>query len=369
MLESQGTRPLDPYRTLQLHPSAPRQLIVEAYWHLVSRRKLRGEPENAGDLNAAYGLLMDDDRRAAYDDEHVPAVGRAVAAPPVAADYYERLHIDREADAGIVALAYAAVGRERAADGAPDARESLDEASRILRNPQLRAQYDATLGTAAAVPLSTPTVVTPRVRPQDEDVPAIFRAGGGSDADGVSPKAVGSGAAPVQARGLFGRLRIGQKRTPPRPVRGVPRRFSSDQALDAAKDARLLTLEGEPLVPAPAETGDAPPPPGDAAALAALAFIAGPFAGLRIGLGVEVLTIGSGAESDVVLSDPGGRIAVEHARIWRHGEHFVFRQVEGSRSIIGGRRLDTALVILDDGDEIQIGQHRMTFTQSGPLPA
>ncbi|HYM14617.1 MAG TPA: FHA domain-containing protein [Dehalococcoidia bacterium] len=365
MLESQGTRTLDPYRTLQLHPSAPRQLIVEAYWHLISRRNPRDKAGLAGDLNAAYALLMDEDRRAAYDREHGYDAARGGHTSSPLADYYERLHIDREADAAIVALAYAATAREPAADVTPDRREAIDEAYRILRNPQLRAQYDAASG-AEALSVPVPTVVAPPARPPDTDVPPAPPAAVTSSPLAVATQALSP--PPTQRRGLMRRLGVGAA-PPPRPMRGIPRRYESDQALDAAKDARLLALEGEPLDRATVAVAGSAPSPGDEDAIASLGFIAGPFAGLRIGLGTDVLTIGSSAGSDVVLSDQGDRIAPEHARVWCHGDHVVFHQLQGARSVVAGRRLETSLVILDDGDEIQIGQHRMTFTRTHLVPA
>jgi hypothetical protein len=174
---------------------------------------------------------------------------------------------------------------------------------------------------------------------------------------------------PPSRHGLLGRLGLGRGSDPVmRPTHGEPRRFASDQALDAAKDERLLALHGEPLEETEAAIS-APPGPGNSDGLAALVFLSGPFAGLRVGLGSEVVTIGSAADADVVLTDPADRIAPEHARIWQHGEHFVFRQFEGARTVIGGQRLMTSMVILDDGDEIQIGPHRITFTHVETTPA
>jgi curved DNA-binding protein CbpA len=378
MLESQGTRPLDPYRTLQLHPRAPRQLIVEAYWHLVSRRKLRGETGNVNDLNAAYGVLMDEARRAAYDAEHGLSGADEDEQPQHgsrAADHYERLGVDPDADRGIIALAHEVLGRGCAGQ----ARDSLDEAHRTLGNPQLRAQYDSSLERRGRELAAVPVVAPPRASAYAESVPPMFRReeapvsnapGGEKPATPASRPARPAPETPPPSRhGLLGRLGLGRSGAPVmRPTHGEPRRFASEQALDAAKDERLLRLHGEPMEETE-EAITAPPGPGNSDGTAALVFIAGPFAGRRVGLGSDVVTIGSAADADVVLTDPADRIAAEHARIWQHGDHFVFRQFDAARTVIGGQRLMTSVVILDDGDEIQIGPHRITFTQVPPEPA
>jgi curved DNA-binding protein CbpA len=378
MLESQGSRPLDPYRTLQLHPRAPRQLIVEAYWHLVSRRKLRGEAGSISDLNAAYGLLMDEVRRAGYDAEHGLSgaeVHGQLRHGSGAPDYYERLRVDPDADGEIIELAHEVLARESVGQ----ARESLDEAHRTLGNPQLRAQYDSSVERSSSHAAAVPVVAPPCAPAHAEAVPQMFRREEArvSEAPGserreepaARPVRPARETPPPSRHGLLGRLGLGRGSDPVmRPTHGEPRRFASDQALDAAKDERLLALHGEPLEETEAAIS-APPGPGNSDGLAALVFLSGPFAGLRVGLGSEVVTIGSAADADVVLTDPADRIAPEHARIWQHGEHFVFRQFEGARTVIGGQRLMTSMVILDDGDEIQIGPHRITFTHVETTPA
>ncbi len=81
-------------------------------------------------------------------------------------------------------------------------------------------------------------------------------------------------------------------------------------------------------------------------------------------LGSEALTLGSGYEADIMLGTDDG-VAPEHGRIWQHGDNFVFRQVDGTGTLVGGQELTLPLVMLDDGDEIVIGAHRMLFHQAG----
>ncbi len=99
---------------------------------------------------------------------------------------------------------------------------------------------------------------------------------------------------------------------------------------------------------------------------ATLTFVGGPLAGERFALGESAITIGTSFLSDIVLPPERRVIAPEHARIWKHGDHFVFRQLDGSGTIIGGEQLVLPLVMLEDGDDIQIGAHRMRFTRTGP---
>jgi hypothetical protein len=380
MLESQGSRPLDPYRALQLHPGASRELVAEAYWHLVSRRKQRGETQSVSDLSAAYGLLMNDARRAAYDDEHGLNTARGHGRE---LDYYELLGIDRDADLEMVSLAHSVLTRSHARHDNAALRDAIDEAFRTLRNPQLRAQYEAWLGSSTAATSTTPavpipTVVSTPVHEMVASVPAIRESAPvepptrAAESTRVTdaPAIVAIARAPAATRretserpsGLLRRIGIGGPGRPKlRATHGPPRRFDSDQAVDTAKADRLLALQPEPWAEA-AEPSYESPGPGAADGLARLTFIAGPFAGLRVGLSGDVVTVGSDPESDLVLADPVGRVAPEHARIWKQGEHFAFRQCEGARTVIGGLRLVTAVVMLDDGDEIQIGPHRMTFS-------
>jgi curved DNA-binding protein CbpA len=152
MLQSQGSRPLDPYRTLQLHPLATRELIGDAYWMLVERARAmiaHGARASAclGDLNEAYAVLADDARRARYDGEHAVSAAAPIAPDARAPGYYELLCVDPEADPHLIEIAYRSRLRDAAA-GAAD-RALLDEAYRTLANRELRAQYDAHLSLPA----------------------------------------------------------------------------------------------------------------------------------------------------------------------------------------------------------------------------
>ena len=67
----------DPYRILQLHPSAVPEMVEAAYRTLarLHHPDHSADPASAGlmaDLNWAYATLRDSDQRAAYDQARVP---------------------------------------------------------------------------------------------------------------------------------------------------------------------------------------------------------------------------------------------------------------------------------------------------------
>lgn len=171
MLQRQGPPGFDPYHALQLDPSAPHPLIIEAYWLLVERAQRHASIADVevAELNAAYNLLVVPERRRAYDAEHglpgpAPVHGREVPAAtlglmrwrgrpkqpqPGASDCYRLLRVSPDADRDIINLAYAVLGRESAR---PAVRAALRDAHRTLAHPYLRARYDAQIGSAPGFP-------------------------------------------------------------------------------------------------------------------------------------------------------------------------------------------------------------------------
>ncbi len=471
MLPSQGLRPLDPYRTLQLHPHAPRGLIIEAYWALIARQRHGTAPQAIqaiDDLNDAYGLLIDDKRRRAYDEEsgvaglHTPQVratrrgfgllgfGSSVTLVSDHSDYYHLLRIDRDAAPEIVDLAHAIMSRQTRGGSVESVFLAglLDQAHRTLRNPQRRAQYDAALltgkrdGRTGPPPLVTPAAMphldlpTPDARdtiiaevmpldecdvvivqpsppresspdigapdestvpemyasaplpesPAEEAADAAIDAEAGPDEDALPAIAAAPSESPTRPAGMLLRMmRMGQRPATPPSAKPVPEPAGETAAPASASvsekkpaaptmdagDARVLSLrDSERPVPMeyrrPVRDGrDVEPRPRQAVD-AELAFIAGPHAGARVALNDHAVTLGTSYDSDIVLDDQDGRIAPEHARIWRHGEHFVFRQVDGRGTVIGGSPMTLPLVMLEDGDEIEIGGHRLRFEHRSP---
>lgn len=165
MLQRQGPPGFDPYHALQLDPSAPHPLIIEAYWLLVERAQRHASIADVevAELNTAYNLLVVPERRRAYDSEHglpgpAPVHGREVPMAtlglmrwrgrpkqpqPGASGCYRLLRVSPDADRDIINLAYAVLSRESLR---PAVRAALRDAHRTLAHPYLRARYDAQIG-------------------------------------------------------------------------------------------------------------------------------------------------------------------------------------------------------------------------------
>ena len=113
------------------------------------------------------------------------------------------------------------------------------------------------------------------------------------------------------------------------------------------------------------------PPPvatwaGPAAPSGRLTVVDGPDRGKRAPLGEDAVTLGSDADCTLSLADPDGRVAGRHARIWLREGHFMLHHLAGSRytTLVGENSLKWA--VLEDGDEIVIGPHRLRFEAASP---
>ncbi len=150
----------DPYKALHVHRRAPLSLIAEAYWHLVHQAHRdahapRGLEAILNELNGAYHILGDAEQREAYDKQRATdgvaapvkrrrfSLGRRTANNNQP-DYYELLRVDQRASADIVEIAFGILAQQASA-GSP-ARLRLEEARRVLTDPDLRAAYDASRG-------------------------------------------------------------------------------------------------------------------------------------------------------------------------------------------------------------------------------
>lgn len=166
-------------------------------------------------------------------------------------------------------------------------------------------------------------------------------------------------AATTSRGGLLGRFR-GRKQT-----------AEARAQITAAEDDRLLSLrEVLASVPAPSRSAAASnatamtEPEAETSAVPAsayLTFTGGLRNGTRLPLYGDAVTLGTSLSAGIILPDDTGRVAREHARIWRQGESYFFRQLDGFGSLIGGRDLDMPVVVLEDGDEIEIGAHTLRF--------
>jgi hypothetical protein len=438
MSNPQGLRPFDPYRTLQLHPAAPRDLVEKAYWLLAS--SVHSSPVSGSrieELNAAYGMLVDDAARRSYDEAHGVRALAARAArsrsphlrlfsakrPSVDYDdYYHVLRIDSEADSRIIQVAYDFW--THGLQGARAERERIEEAYRTLSNPQLRAQYDARRGDAAgpqkveitkrvhaqiriarhnenegtsAVPI---TVVDGAMTGAPDGAPkpapavdAAPRSSNGAPVEIAATVAASPDVPPVELRASVNAAAATEASATPAPRTAasvapqaearaadaspaplpVPpahplapaTKLPGGRHLAEAQDNRLLQLRED--VPALVDPAPAPLPAAleQQVAAATVAFIAGPRTGERIQLVGDVVTLGSGAGCEIVLEDGSTSIEPEHARLIRRGATYMFRDIAGHDTAITDVPLPLAVVMLENGDEIQIGLHRMRFATAG----
>lgn len=465
MSDPHGPRPLDPYRTLQLHPRATHELVVQAYWILIADQKRESMTSVAAavrirELNAAYALLQDDDARAAYDAEHrlseLPSPDvrltterfgllglqkRTVTTVAEHTNFYDLLRVDGSASPEVIHVAHVLRMRRPTGGGIEDLflSDLLDEALETLGDPERRALYDASLAPDAmverAVPSLAPAVVEPAPRPVVQpspaaeapppdsarqiptlepspvaaaspqavtaptaaekpspveaplvEVPAMFKMEPALASAGPLPREIaeppaarrdepGAGADAATSRsGILKSarryLRIGVRPAVARAPkiveerRKTPRGPSAQQQTIEAENARLMTLleSGSHSAPVAANVRDVRGPSAVTdAPLAALVFVAGPRAGESIPLGAGAVTIGASDASNVVLGGDDAHVAGEHARMWLHGDRFVFRQIDGSGTVVAGELLTLPMVMLDDGDEIRIGVHLMRF--------
>ena len=125
---------------------------------------------------------------------------------------------------------------------------------------------------------------------------------------------------------------------------------------------RLLATASGPTQAARSYT----PPPvatwtGPAAPSGRLTVVDGPGRGKSVPLGEDAVTLGSDADCTLSLADPDGRIAGHHARIWLREGHFMLHHLAGGRysTVVAEKQLKWA--VLEDGDEIVIGPHRLRF--------
>jgi tight adherence protein B len=95
-----------------------------------------------------------------------------------------------------------------------------------------------------------------------------------------------------------------------------------------------------------------------------LTVVDGPDKGKSVRVGEVAVTVGSDVDCALRLADPDGRVAGHHARIWLREGHFMLHHLAGGgyTTVVGEKAL--RWVVLEDGDEIVIGPHRLRFEAS-----
>ena len=375
-----GTEPFDAYRTLQLMPSAPHDLVEQAYWVLVGRARAQGSNSSRlGRLNDAYATLINGDRRAAYDLEHGLSKLRArpkleMPKRPMLArkpkystrlTHYQVLDIDFEALPEVVDTAYVfhKAQLRRSDPKSVYMRSLLEDAYTTLSDAQSRTKYDDKVAPrrrkAEAAPAASAVVVEPPppapLFPEKIVEPPLPE----HMAAAPSPAAPVETPPPTERRGIGGWLRdtLSARRTAMHDARSEREmRLHGAQEIIDAEQKRLFDL-GMLAEPAPEE---APRPMGRAR----FRFTDGPQAGRTVGLTENSLILGASEAADVVLDNPDGMIGAGHVRVWRREEEYILHQLDSfSTTYVNGERLDLRLAILEPGDEIRIGPHTLIFDE------
>jgi hypothetical protein len=348
--------------------------------------------------------------------------GRVRGAPKRAAvsiDHYHLLALDVTADAHVIDLAYAFWVQHHRADSG--ARARIDEAHRVLSDPDLRAKYDGTGHKASSekskaaidVPVQIQNAQHNRIRTPET---APVRAVESPPLPAVIPAEV-----PMVRAERTPLVLATAPSEPEQPAEDLPRHHPSQSVI-----ARLLPRRAEPApatvaaeppaaaaaavttehssAPAPAEphrkarwfgahrqdahevaeaqqhrllelretrASDAAPcaerAPLAPSFAASLTMSSGPLAGEQIELRSDTIRLGAGPTCEVVLTDASGTVEPEHAQLTRRGGTYVFRDLACHDTLVGGVNLVLPLVILEDGDEIQIGPHGMRFSTGSPV--
>ena len=94
--------------------------------------------------------------------------------------------------------------------------------------------------------------------------------------------------------------------------------------------------------------------------MARLIIWGGPRSGSTFIVTDRPVSLGADPRCDVILGPQEDDVASLHARIWHRDGRFMIHQVAERGSIlIAGKPFVWA--VLEDGDEILIGRHRLTF--------
>ena len=403
---------IDYYRLLRVDPDAPRELIAEAYWYLASQLRAeqvvtRSAERELAALNTAYQVLAVAGERRAYD-ESVPRVlqlrrQRAARAEqqrrrPLSArllkrpliwpqvDHYELLRVDQQAEPPLIARAYSILrmlhSQKAAGEALKEYLSDLAQARTVLLDHARRAAYDRSWAQhASAQDVGTApqraaeiVAVKPKALERPEGVaepgwqarvvPAVSKAlvvaakGGGrlAVAGGRFARRGLSLMARNGGKGLAATLRAG-RRTTARLQR--PERIRKPAA--PLPDDRLL----RDVAPAAARVRG---PEVNGPRVGRLVIGDPKGKEESIDLGSEPVTLGSDRECDIRLASEPGQVAPAHAQIWFTGERFVIRSLDPTHpTVLCGQRVNWAS--LDDGDEIEIGPHRLRFEAAHALDA
>ncbi len=142
-------------------------------------------------------------------------------------------------------------------------------------------------------------------------------------------------------------------------------RLSGERVADTTSTISIpgsdLDTEGAEVLAADAATVAALPP-----GTALLAVLRGPNAGSRFLLDSDLTLVGRHPDSDIFLDDV--TVSRRHAEFYRHGSTFTVRDVGSlNGTYVNRERIEE--VILQAGDEVQVGKFRLVFLLGPASPA
>ena len=333
-----GTDKRNLYQILQVDPNAEREIIVASYACL---RQQGGEGiwsgqanlEALDELTEAFSVLSDPEQRASYDANFPDLRGERESAPePSPPSVADEPGIDtKDSESKEPGVSQALPGTAKppsAANWSHFSRKLIRFLGRTLVVAGRGARYTGThlyRGTRWLVLV----VVAPAAR--------ILLTAGGNHIDAL--------------------LKWLELRPPP-PLTG-----DMDQAIRERLSANnVLSLEGPLPTTAPRNSEQ----PG--IALARLVIRDGPHADSTFILTERPISLGADPRCDVILEAQGDDVAPLHARIWYRAGRFMFHQIADREKILVGARPLT-WGILEDGDELRISHHRLTFELTSPNEA
>jgi len=82
-------------------------------------------------------------------------------------------------------------------------------------------------------------------------------------------------------------------------------------------------------------------------------------------LGAGPIVIGSSPRECTIVLPAGPDVAPAHVRIWLRNEKYVMHHAGGfrRRTLVGGQPTDWC--VLEHGDELQIGPHKLVYVEEG----
>jgi len=349
------------YEQLHVAPHADTEVIrLAAAMMLQEPARTKEEIERREAIERAREVLCDPEQRAAYDEKHGIARPPATFAPAPPSD-----------TTGSMPTAQTKVAPTPADSSAAEAAIEALAASVALpiEPPAPREEAPAEAQGAIEEPGAP---VEPEAGQDLEQ--AAARNGDAYDEEGAGSRAsvLRRWNLPPLFRRDDGDLTEAVEEAETQRVLALREELASDSANAlGATDAFEAAVDGHgdaqaALDEQPSGQEDEPDETGEDAAHAiepdaVLRFTSGPRKGARIAITRDAIVLGATPSADVMLPLRHGPGGVPRIRIWRQADSYLLQQDEGPLVLIGGRPIDMPIVVLDDGDEISIGDNTVRF--------